>query len=122
MRRREFIGFLTGAAALPFAAYAQQGERIRRIGALMPHVAQNPQVHARNAAFLEGLRELGWEVGRNVVIEYRWGSAGAPGEVSKQAAELVALAPDVILAGGSAALRPLLQVNAQHTHCLRDRP
>jgi len=109
MRRREFISFLGGAAALPFAARAQDGERIRRIGALMPHVANNPQVHARNAGFLEGLRDRGWIVGRNVVIDYRWGSAGVASETSKQAAELVALAPDVILATGSASLAPLLQ-------------
>ena len=109
MRRRQFITLLGGvAAAWPLAARAQQGERMRRIGALMPHVASNPQVQARNAAFLEGLRDLGWTVGRNVEVDYRW-SAGVAGETHKYAAELVALAPDVILATGSASLGPLLQ-------------
>jgi putative tryptophan/tyrosine transport system substrate-binding protein len=64
MRRREFITLLGGAvAAWPLAARAQQPDRMRRVGALMPHVANNPQVQARNAAFLEGLRQLGWTVG-----------------------------------------------------------
>jgi putative tryptophan/tyrosine transport system substrate-binding protein len=112
MRRREFITLLGGAvAAWPLAARAQQPDRMRRVGALMPHVANNPQVQARNAAFLEGLRQLGWTVGRNVEIEYRW-SAGIVGDARKAAAELVALGPDVILATGSASLAPLLQATS----------
>src|SRR5262245_26684595 len=81
---------------------------MRRIGVLMPHVADNPQVQGRNAAFLEGLRHLGWTIGRDVEIEYRW-SAGIVGDARKAAGELVALSPDVILATGSASLAPLLQ-------------
>jgi putative ABC transport system substrate-binding protein len=109
MQRRTFVSLLGGMAMLPLVARAQQGERIRRVGALMPHVASNPQVQARNAAFLEGLRERGWSVGRNLVIDYRWGSGGVAGEARKYVAELVALAPDVILATGSATLEPLLE-------------
>jgi putative ABC transport system substrate-binding protein len=108
MRRRSFITLLGGTAAWPLAARAQQPDRMRRIGALMPHVADNPQVQARNAAFLEGLRQSGWTVGRNVEVDYRW-SAGMAGETHKYAAQLVALAPDVIFASGSASLGPLLQ-------------
>jgi putative ABC transport system substrate-binding protein len=109
LKRRDVITLLAGAAAAwPLAARAQQPDRMRRIGALMPHVADNPQVQARNAAFLEGLRQLGWAVGRNVEVDYRW-SAGMAGETHKYAAELVALAPDVIFASGSASLGPLLQ-------------
>jgi putative ABC transport system substrate-binding protein len=108
MKRRDFITLIVGTAAWPFAARAQQPDRMRRIGALMPHVVSDPQVQARNAAFLEELRQLGWTVGRNVEIEYRW-SAGMVDEARKAAVELVALAPDVILATGSASLGPLLQ-------------
>jgi putative ABC transport system substrate-binding protein len=109
VKRRAFITLLGGAAAAwPLVARAQQPDRMRRIGALMPHVVSNPQVQARNAAFLEELRQLGWTVGRNVEIEYRW-SAGMVGEARKAAVELVAIAPDVILATGSASLEPLLQ-------------
>jgi putative ABC transport system substrate-binding protein len=108
MKRRDFITLIVGTAAWPFAARAQQPDRMRRIGALMPHVVSDPQVQARNAAFLEELRQLGWTVGRNVEIEYRW-SAGMVGEARKASVELVALAPDVILATGSASLGPLLQ-------------
>jgi putative tryptophan/tyrosine transport system substrate-binding protein len=111
VKRRAFITLLRGAAAWPLAARAQQPDRMRRVGALMPHVANNPQVQARNAAFLEGLRQLGWTVGRNVEIEYRW-SAGIVGDARNAAAELVALGPDVILATGSASLAPLLQATS----------
>ena len=108
MRRREFITLIGGAAvAWPLAARTQ--ERVRRIGVLMGQAANDPVTQARNAAFLQGLQELGWAVGRNVQIEYRW----APGDVDigrRNAEELVAFAPDVILATGGAPLAPLLQV------------
>jgi putative ABC transport system substrate-binding protein len=107
MRRREFIGLLGATAATPLAARAQ--ERMRRIGALVGQAANDPIAQARNAAFLQGLQELGWTVGRNVQIDYRW----APRDVEqsrKHAEELVALSPDVILATGGIGVGPLLQV------------
>jgi putative ABC transport system substrate-binding protein len=93
MRRREFISLLGGAAAAPSfgwprAARAQQSERMSRIGVLMPYAANNPQAQARIAAFLQGLRQLGWTDSRDVRIEYRW-SADA-NEIGKYAAELAA--------------------------------
>jgi putative tryptophan/tyrosine transport system substrate-binding protein len=106
MKRREFISLLGGAAAWPLAARAQQGRRMRRVGALMPYAANDPHAQARNAAFLQGLQQLGWTVGTNVQIDYRW-SAGNEDDTRKYAAELIALAPDVIFASGSAAVGPL---------------
>jgi putative tryptophan/tyrosine transport system substrate-binding protein len=107
--RRAFITLLGGAAAAwPLAARAQPRDRMRRIGVLMPFTATDPQVQIRNAAFLQGLQQLGWTVGQNVQIDYRW-SAGNMDDTRKYAVELVALAPDVILAPGSAVLGPLLQ-------------
>jgi putative tryptophan/tyrosine transport system substrate-binding protein len=108
MRRREFITALVGAAAWPLAALAQQREKMRRIGVLMNTGADDAEGQARFAAFLQGLQEAGWAVGRNVRIELRWG-AGDAGQYRKQAAELVALAPDVLLASGIPAATPLLQ-------------
>jgi putative tryptophan/tyrosine transport system substrate-binding protein len=108
MRRREFITLLGGATAWPLAARAQQAERLRKIGVLVNLPADDPQAQARNATFLQALQELGWTVGRNVRIDYRWG-AGNADNTRKFAAELVALAPDVILAPGSSILEPLLQ-------------
>jgi putative ABC transport system substrate-binding protein len=93
-------------ATWPLAARAQQGKRIRRVGMLLPYAANDPQVQTRNAAFLQGLQQLGWTVGNNVQIDYRW-SAGNEDDTRKYAAELVALAPDVIFASGSAAVGPL---------------
>jgi putative tryptophan/tyrosine transport system substrate-binding protein len=107
MRRREFIALLGGTMATwPLAARAQQGKRIRRVGMLLPYAANDPQVQTRNAAFLQGLQQLGWTVGNNVQIDYRW-SAGNEDDTRRYAAELVALAPDVIFASGSAAVGPL---------------
>jgi putative ABC transport system substrate-binding protein len=107
--RREFITLLSGsAAAWPLAARAQQGERVRRIGVLMNLGSDDAEGQARNAAFLQGLQELGWTVGRNVRIEYRWG-AGDAELFRRHASELVALAPDVILAAGGAVVPSLLQ-------------
>jgi putative ABC transport system substrate-binding protein len=109
MRRREFVTLLGAAAAWPLAARGQQPERMRRVGALVPLAANDPQAQVRNAAFLQGLQEFGWSVGRNIFIDHRW-SAGSAADTRKHAAELVALAPDVIVASGSAAVGPLLQV------------
>ena len=108
MKRREFITLLGGAAAWPLAARAQQSERMRRIGVLMPFAADDPEGQARIAALLQELQPLGWTVGRNVRIDYRW-SAGDAVNMRKYAAELVALAPDVILTSGAAGAAPLLQ-------------
>jgi len=110
VKRREFITLLGGAAAWPLAARAQQRERVRRIGALMAYTANDPQAQIRNAAFLQGLQQLGWIVGQNVQIDYRF-SGGNIDDTRRYAAELVALAPDVIFAPGSSALGPLLQVS-----------
>ena len=107
MRRREFITLLGGAAAAwPLAAHAQQSKHMRRVAALMPYTANDPQAQNRNAAFLQGLQQLGWTIGQNVQIDYRW-SEGNEDDTRKYAAELVALAPDVIFTSGSAAIGPL---------------
>src|SRR5262249_54899029 len=107
MKRREFITMLGGAAAWPFAARAQQPERMRRIGVLTSLSADNPQALARNAAFLQGLGELRWNTGRNLQIDYRLGATDARRRYD-YAAELVALTPEVILAVGSSVVGPLL--------------
>ena len=99
MKRRDLITLLGGAAAWPLAARAQQPERMRRIGVLINLAADDPEGHARITAFAQGLQEAGWTTGRNVRIDYRWG-AGA-NAMAKYAAELVALAPDVILAAAA---------------------
>jgi putative ABC transport system substrate-binding protein len=110
MRRRKFITLLGGAAAAwPLAARGQQPERIRRVGVLMNLTADDPEAPGRVAAFAQGLGELGWTIGRNVRIDYRWG-ANDPDRGRRYADELIALVPDVILASGSTAVRPLLQV------------
>ena len=109
IRRREFITLLGGAAAAwPLVARAQQGERIRRIGVLMTLAADSPDAQANFAAFLQGLQQLGWTDDRNVRIDYRWG-AGDADNIRKYAAELAALAPDVIFAAGGPSVGPLLQ-------------
>jgi ABC-type uncharacterized transport system substrate-binding protein len=108
MKRREFISLLGGAAATwPAAARAQQAERMRRLGVLLPAAADEPQWQARVGAFLQALAQLGWTIGRNVRIDTRWATANAA-EIRKHAAELAALAPDVILASGNS-VGPLLQ-------------
>jgi putative ABC transport system substrate-binding protein len=99
-RRREFIVGLGGAAAWPMVARAQQPERMRRIGVLMNTGADDPVGQALVKAFQQGLQQLGWTDGRNVRIDYRW-TAGDPENSRKYAAELVALAPDVILASST---------------------
>jgi putative ABC transport system substrate-binding protein len=109
MRRREFIT-LFGVAALagPRAVRAQQADRVRRVGVLMSRAAGDPEEQARFAGFLQGLQKLGWTDGRNVRIDYRWAAADAD-RSRTYAAELVALAPDVILASGSTSVAALLQ-------------
>jgi putative tryptophan/tyrosine transport system substrate-binding protein len=107
MRRREFIGLLGSAAATwPLAVRAQ--ERMRRIGILLPAAADDPAWQAWVGAFLQALGELGWTIGRNVRIDTRWAGANAA-EIRRHAAELAALAPDVILAAGTSTVGPLLQ-------------
>jgi putative ABC transport system substrate-binding protein len=107
MRRRDFIGVVASSAITwPLAARAQQSKPMRRVGVLMPYSANDPQAQNRNAAFLQGLQQLGWTVGQNVQIDYRW-SAGREDDTRKYAAELVALAPDVIFVSGSAGVEPL---------------
>jgi putative ABC transport system substrate-binding protein len=109
MRRREFITLLGGAAAWPLAARAQQADRLRHIGVLMASAADDAQSQARIAAFLQGLQQLGWTDGRNVRIATRWATTN-PDDIRRHAAELAALAPDVILAAtGTATVAPLLQ-------------
>ena len=108
MRRREFIGLVGGlAAAWPLVARAQQPKSMRRVGVLMGLAADDPETHARLAAFAQGLQQAGWIVGQNVRVDYRFG-AGNPATMRKQAAEFVSLAPEVILAHSSAAVAPLL--------------
>jgi putative tryptophan/tyrosine transport system substrate-binding protein len=103
VRRRELIALLGGAAAWPLAARAQQAERMRRIGVLMNLAAEDPESQRRVTAFVQGLQELGWADGRNVRIETRWG-ASDPERNRRYAADLVALAPEVILAAGTPVL------------------
>jgi putative tryptophan/tyrosine transport system substrate-binding protein len=108
MRRREFISLLGGAAAAwPLAARAQQ-ERMRRIGVLLPATADDPEFQARMRAFQHGLEESGWSIGRNIQLDMRWATPDAA-KVRRQAAELVALAPDAILAIGGSSMVPLQQ-------------
>ena len=109
MRRREFIAGLGGAAALaPFTARAQQAERMRRIGVLLPAAADDAAFQAWVGAFHQALALSGWSIGRNVRIDIRWATAKAA-EIRRHAAELAALAPDVILAYGSSTVGPLLR-------------
>jgi putative tryptophan/tyrosine transport system substrate-binding protein len=109
MKRRDFITLLGGTAATwPLAARAQQPERMRRIGVLDTLGADDPEAQARNGAFVQGLQQLGWTIGHNVRVDTRW-SAGSVDTMRRNVTELVALAPDVILATGTPSLGPLLQ-------------
>jgi putative tryptophan/tyrosine transport system substrate-binding protein len=108
MRRRDFIGIFGSAAAWPLATRAQQAERIRRIGVLMNLAVDDSEGQARFAAFLQGLQESGWSVGRNVRIDTRWG-AGDMDRIRRHAAELVGLTPDVILASTNQVMAVLQQ-------------
>jgi len=110
MRRREFITLLGGAAAAwPISARAQQTDRVRRIGVIFSLAATDPESQQRKKAFEQGLQELGWTDGYNVRIEYRYG-AGDADNIRKYAAELIALAPDVIVVSGGSVVGPLLQL------------
>ena len=108
MGRREFITLLGGAAAWPLAARAQQGEHMRRVGVLTSSAMQDPGSQARVGALKQGLQELGWTDGRDVQIDYRW-AAGDTETLQRYASELVALAPDAIVAIGSSAVTLLSQ-------------
>ena len=109
MKRRDFITLLGGAAAIwPLAARAQQPERMRRIGVLLPAAADDAVFQTRMAVFLQELALLGWTVARNLRIDIRWATADAS-EIRRHAAELAALAPDLILATGDSTVPPLLQ-------------
>jgi putative ABC transport system substrate-binding protein len=109
VRRREFIAGLAGAAAWPVVAQAQQPERMRRIGMLLPSTADDSEFQARVGAFQQALALLGWTIGLNVRIDTRWAGPNAA-DIRRQAAELVALAPDVILAHNAAVVTQLLQL------------
>lgn len=110
MRRRDFIKGMVGSAVVvwPRVAHAQQTERMRLLGVLMHSPSNEPEAQARMAAFLQGMQDAGWEVGRNLRIEYRW-SAGDTARLFGDARELVALNPDVILAGVGATIAALQQ-------------
>jgi putative ABC transport system substrate-binding protein len=111
MKRREFITLIGGATlAWPLATRAQGGERMRRIGALFPQPENNPQSQARNAAFVQGLEERGWTIGRNLSIDYRW-SRGNAELTRKHAAEFAASPPEVVVCAGSASLATMLQAS-----------
>src|SRR5215471_13647056 len=110
MKRREFLALLGGAAAWPVAARAQQGERIRRVGVLMNTTPDEPDSQARVTALAQGLQEAGWAVGRNLRIDTRW-SSGNRARLRKEAADLVALGPDVIVAGVGPTTLVLQQVS-----------
>ena len=109
LKRREFITLLGGAAAWPRCARAQSSERVRRIGVLFGTAESDANNQVRLAAFLQGMQQLGWTVGRDVQLDYRWGG-GSAGEIRKHATELAALAPDIILADGASTVGPMLQV------------
>ena len=109
MKRREFITLLGGAAAAwPIAARAQQPERMRRIGVLLPATADDSRIQTCIGAFLQALAQSDWTIGRNVRIDIRWATANAA-DIRKHAAELAALAPDVILAHGDSTVGPVHQ-------------
>jgi putative ABC transport system substrate-binding protein len=107
MRRREFI--LGGAAtAWSVTAHAQQNERVRRIGVLLPAASDDADFQIWLAAFLQALAQLGWTIGRNMRVDIRWATAN-PAKIRQHAAELAALTPDVILTGGTSTTGPMLQ-------------
>jgi putative ABC transport system substrate-binding protein len=109
MRRREFIALLGGAAGWPLVARAQQGERVRLVCILEGVSADTPNANERHTALLQGLQQLGWTTGRNLKIEVRWGG-GDEAATRKYAAELIALAPDVLVAGGGYAAEVTVRV------------
>jgi len=110
LKRREFVSLLGGAAVWPITGRAQQAERMRRIGVLINRAADNKEGQARLAAFQQAFQQLGWSDGRNVRIDIRWGADDVDRE-RKYAAELVALVPDIILAGGSLSVAAVQQAS-----------
>jgi len=108
MRRRKFITLIGGAAMWPLATRAQQSERVRRIGVLLQAVKSDPESQIRIKAFVKGLEQFGWTEGRNLQLDYRW-AGGNSDDIRKHAADLVALAPDVLVAAGSATVGALQQ-------------
>jgi putative ABC transport system substrate-binding protein len=110
MKRREFITIMGGATAWPLGARAQQGERMRRIGVLMLYPENDPQEQLRATALRQGLEKLGWVVGRNVQIDFQWGLGDADW-IRSAAAQLLQLAPDVILANGTPAAKTMQQAS-----------
>jgi ABC-type uncharacterized transport system substrate-binding protein len=120
MRRREFITLVGGAAvSWSFAVHAQQPERMRRLGVLTPLGTEDPDEQTAMPALLQGLKQLGWVDGDNLQIDYR-SSGGSPENSRKYAAELVARAPDVILAIGSVNM-PAAPGDANRAHCISAR-
>ena len=111
MRRREFLGILSGVSAWPLAAAAQQRERVRQVGVLLPASAEDKEFQTRVGAFLQGLQESGWSIGRNIRVDVRWATIRAA-DIRRHATELVAAAPDVILANGSSTAAPLKQATS----------
>jgi putative ABC transport system substrate-binding protein len=110
MRRRDFITILGSAVVVwPLSAHAQQGERMRRIGVLLPAASDDLEFQTWVGSFLQALQQSGWSIGQNVRVETRWATSNAA-EIRKHAAELAALAPDVILAHGATTVGPLLQI------------
>jgi len=109
MKRREFVALVGGAAAWPLAAGSQQPDQMRRIGVLMNVAAADPEGQAQVAAFLQALQQLGWSEGRNVLIDIRWGENDVERD-RRYAAELLAFAPDVILASGTLSVAALRRV------------
>ena len=111
MKRREFISLLSGAAAWPLAARAQQPERMRRVGMITGVLESDADAQARSAVLRQALQELGWTEGRNIQFYERSGSAGDTDLVRKNAQELVALGPDLIVAAGSQNVAALQQAS-----------
>jgi putative tryptophan/tyrosine transport system substrate-binding protein len=110
MRRREFLSLLGGAAAWPFAVRAQKSSSMRRVSVLMSTASDDSLGQAYSAAFAQGLQQLGWEIGSNIRIDYRWGS-GDTERFRKYAAELVGLSPDVILGTAASIVRALQEAS-----------
>jgi putative ABC transport system substrate-binding protein len=111
MKRRDVIALLGGAAVgWPLAARAQQPRQMRRIGVIMFSAADDPESQVRVAGFLQGLAELGWTVGQNIQIDYRWGSQNDPDRIRRDAADVLALGPDIILATTGSTVGTLLQL------------
>ena len=119
LKRREFITLLGGAAAWPLAAHAQQTGTMRRIGVLMNLTPGDPEAQTRIAALMQGLQELGWGLGRNLRVDYRWG--GDANRYRKGAEELVALTPDLILAPTNPALEAARLVNPHRPYRFCER-